>query len=326
MEMSPVGVIDGVLGGGASAIHKSLNYELSNALLLDVIVNNFPGGISVFDKSLKMVICNIEQRRLLEYPDSLFANGPPTLEEVFRFNAERGEYGEGVVDELVQIRMERVKMRQSHHYRRSRPNGRVLEIRGTPVADGGFVTMYLDVTAQSQREAAATHRANHDALTKLPNRFHFRTKLEADLNRAVTKGEYVAIHCLDVDGFKRVNDTYGHAIGDDLLVEIGRRLRNSVRETDTVARLGGDEFAISQIGVRSRENVLTVAERILESIGRPFHIRGTKLSISTSIGIVLSRDPGNLDAALEFADGALYESKRSGKNKATICNEFISLE
>ena len=133
-----------------SSVDKSIAMQTIDLLservqLLEQVVDNFPGGIQLFDKNLQLVLCNQQQREMLGYPDELFAGGDPSLETIFRFNAERGEYGPGNVEDLVAERMQRVALREPHVFERTRPNGTVLEIRGMPLADGGFVTTYLDV-------------------------------------------------------------------------------------------------------------------------------------------------------------------------------------
>jgi PAS domain-containing protein len=116
--------------------------------LLEAVIENFPGGISLFDRDLNMVLCNEQQRKLLDYPDELFANGYPSLETLFRFNAGRGEYGPGDPEDHVARRMALARLGKPHAYERTRPNGTTVEVRGIPLAEGGFVTAYFDVTEQ----------------------------------------------------------------------------------------------------------------------------------------------------------------------------------
>ena len=119
--------------------------------LLHVLLDHFPGGVCLFDCELRLVLHNMEYRRLLELPDSLFSDGPPDMEKIFRFNADRGEYGTGDTDELVLKRLELARKKVAHTYDRKRPNGTILEVRGVPIDGGGFITTYVDVTKQRQR-------------------------------------------------------------------------------------------------------------------------------------------------------------------------------
>ncbi len=297
-----------------AAGHADLMGELAErARLLEVVVDNFPGGISVFDKDLRMVLCNEQQKRLLEYPDDLFANGYPTLEEIYRLNAVRGEYGPGDPEALVKVRMDLARQQKAHVFERTRPNGTVLEIRGMPLAGGGFVTTYLDVTSQRRSQAEIAHMAHHDALTDLPNRSLFRDRLERAMARARC-GEMIALHFLDLDRFKPVNDEMGHAAGDSLLQAVARRINTAKRESDLVARLGGDEFAFIQGAISRDSDAEHFARRILTSVCQPYSIDGRHITVGGSIGIALAPRHGlDPDILMQRADAALYRSKVDGR-------------
>lgn len=283
--------------------------------LLEAVIENFPGGISLFDKDLRMVLCNTRQRQLLEYPEGLFANGFPSLEEIFRFNAARGEYGPGDPDEQVEERMARALRRNPHIFERTRPNGTILQIRGMPIEGGGFVTTYFDVTEQRRAQAIIEHMAHHDALTDLPNRMLFSDRLALALAAARRQGA-MAVHYLDVDNFKPVNDNFGHKAGDDLLIGVARRLRAAVREADTVARLGGDEFAIVQTGIRTAEDAAVLARRLIAEFSEPFSLSGRRVKVGVSIGIAVAPQDGvKTDDMLVKADSALYKSKSGGRGR-----------
>jgi len=287
--------------------------------MLEAVFENFPGGISLFDRDLKMVLCNEQQKKLLEYPDELFARrNKPTLEDLFRFNARRGEYGPGDPEEYVERRMALVRTNRSHVYERTRPNGTVLEIRGEPLAGGGFVTTYLDVTEQRRAQALIAHMAHHDTLTNLPNRALFTDRLQNAIAFAKRNG-LMALLYVDVDHFKPVNDTLGHLDGDNLLIQIADRLRSSVRENDTVARLGGDEFAIIQTGIREPDDATVLARRVLGEMARAFDISGKHVRIGVSIGIAFAPTDGiTIDDVLRKSDSALYRSKSGGRGRFTI--------
>jgi diguanylate cyclase (GGDEF)-like protein len=286
--------------------------------LLEAVIENFPGGISLYDADLRMLVCNEQQKRMLDYPEALFEQGHPTLESMFRFNAERGEYGPGDVEEQVARRMALARERKPHVYERTRPNGTVLEIRGTPLAGGGFVTTYLDVTEQRRTQALVAHMAHHDTLTNLPNRALFADRLGTAIALAKRSG-IVAVHYLDVDRFKPVNDELGHQAGDALLVEIATRLAGTVRENDTVARLGGDEFAIVQTGIRSARDAAVLARRLLREMSRPFDVLGHAVEVGASVGIALAPSDGTtIDEILRNADTALYRSKSNGRGRFTF--------
>ncbi|MDX8540546.1 diguanylate cyclase [Mesorhizobium sp. M4B.F.Ca.ET.215.01.1.1] len=281
--------------------------------LLEAVIENFPGGVSLFDQDLNMVICNQRQRTLLDYPDDLFANGYPSMEMLFRFNAERGEYGPGEVELHVARRLALVRQREAHVYERTRPNGTIVEVRGMPIDGGGFVTTYFDVTEQRRDQATIAHMAHHDALTDLPNRMLFSDRLHSAVALA-RRGALMAVHYLDLDKFKPVNDGFGHKAGDRLLIDVAARLRGAVRDHDTVARLGGDEFAIVQTGIAEKTDAAALASRIIDRFREPFTVAGTPFVLGLSVGIALAPGDGvTSDDLLQKADMALYRSKSGGR-------------
>lgn len=309
------------LGGLVQAIGSIasiVDHQRERIRLLEAVVDNFPGGISLFDEDLNMVLCNMRQRQMLDYPEELMAHGYPSMEELFRFNARRGEYGPGDVEAIVARKMQLARKREPHVFERTRPNGAILEVRGMPIAGGGFVTIYLDVTEQRLAQATIAHMAHHDALTKLPNRMLFRDRLEQAVALA-GRGAVMALHYLDVDGFKPVNDKLGHKAGDELLVAISERLLGTVRKHDTVARLGGDEFAIVQTGIREARDAVSLASRVMKSIAAPFGIAGGTVSVGVSIGIAVAPSDGlDPDDLLRKADAAMYASKSSGRSRISF--------
>ena len=289
--------------------------------LLEAVIENFPGGISLFDDNLQMVLCNRRQQELLEYPPELMARGYPSMEALFRFNALRGEYGPGDVEAIVNRKMTLARKREAHCYDRTRPNGTLLEIRGMPLEGGGFVTIYLDVTEQRKAQALIAHMAQHDPLTDLPNRMLFQDRLKTAIAQ-VKRGGVMAVHYLDLDDFKPVNDRLGHQAGDELLVNVAGRLRQAVREHDTIARLGGDEFAIVQTALHRSSDAEVLAHRLLRAFAAPFQIRGCEVQVGLSIGIAVAPDDGlTADDLLIKADNALYKSKASGRG----CFNFFRL-
>ncbi|MEM7325015.1 MAG: EAL domain-containing protein [Actinomycetota bacterium] len=177
---------------------------------------------------------------------------------------------------------------------------------------GVLFRLVAEASAELQRRADENEKqARHDSLTGLPNRILFAE----ELNRILDEGEpeSLAVALIDLDRFKEVNDTLGHHHGDLLLIEVGRRLRRSIRPGDAVARFGGDEFALILAGVTGRDAALTVAERIANAIEEPFEIEGLALDIGASIGLALAPDHGEeLATLLQRADIAMYHAKRSG--------------
>ena len=181
---------------------------------------------------------------------------------------------------------------------------------------GQCASLVVDVTAQKQNEANIRHLAFHDALTKLPNRLLFAEWIQALLQEAKQHNENFALFFLDLDDFKRVNDTLGHEAGDELLVAVAERLRISCRPDDLVARLGGDEFAIVLPGIGSTESALPLAERIGHLIKMPWHFNHWEFRVSAAIGIAFYPDNGqDLHSLLKSADLAMYRAKNDGKDQ-----------
>jgi diguanylate cyclase (GGDEF)-like protein len=174
----------------------------------------------------------------------------------------------------------------------------------------------------AEREAVErqlTHHAFHDALTGLPNRTLFRERLEHALARAGRDDAIVAVLFLDLDGFKTVNDSLGHEIGDELLVAVASRLRSCLRPGDTAARLGGDEFTVLLEQLTASDDALLVACRILDRLQQPFRLAGRDLQVSGSIGVAVAGIAGNEGRGpselLRQADLAMYRAKETGRNR-----------
>jgi diguanylate cyclase (GGDEF)-like protein len=174
------------------------------------------------------------------------------------------------------------------------------------------------------RELTEAHRrqhfmATHDALTELPNRFAFLQELQTAVADAERQGKELAVMFFDLDGFKAVNDNRGHAAGDELLVDVARRLRHMVRKSDLLARLGGDEFVAAFRNIRDEATILELADRFREEIERPYHVGGVECWISMSVGIAFyprhSEDP---NALVRCADIAMYQVKAGGRNQARV--------
>lgn len=182
-------------------------------------------------------------------------------------------------------------------------------------AAGGIVYIYQDISERKAFEEQITHQAFHDSLTRLPNRSLFAERLQRALARSRRRGDYqYAVLMIDLDKFKAVNDSLGHAAGDMLLVEIAARLKSCMRSVDTVARLGGDEFAVILEEFKAKREVLAVVERIHETLRRPCTICDNEVFPGASIGIVLrTREYASAEDVLRDADIAMYRAKESGK-------------
>jgi diguanylate cyclase (GGDEF)-like protein/hemerythrin-like metal-binding protein/PAS domain S-box-containing protein len=184
-----------------------------------------------------------------------------------------------------------------------------------------------DITDARQAEIRTSYLASHDRLTELPNRELFFDRLSQAISHAKRKSERIAIFFLDLDGFKMVNDQYGHDAGDIVLKMAAQRLQSCTRDMDTVARLGGDEFAIILNEMGNAEDASVFAEKIIRSISIPIAIREAQAGVGVSIGIAIYPLNGNeLDRLLNAADTAMYESKARGKNCYTFFNQLSTAQ
>jgi diguanylate cyclase (GGDEF)-like protein/PAS domain S-box-containing protein len=187
-----------------------------------------------------------------------------------------------------------------------------------------LVVAVADVSDRIKAEAHITHLANHDPLTGLANRMYFRAALDAALAaHSTTENQDVVIHCLDLDGFKPVNDTYGHAAGDDILRMVAERLRKGTRSGDLVARLGGDEFAILQVAGPGEAEAL--ARRIVDMLKKPFAVGDLEITIGCSAGVAMTASEAfDADHLMRAADEALYRAKTEGRNTWRFASEMPS--
>ncbi len=186
------------------------------------------------------------------------------------------------------------------------------------IAIEGFI---MDITERKESERRLQHLAHFDALTGLANRTLFFDRLHQAIRMAKRGSYLIALLFLDLDGFKVINDTYGHYAGDAILQETAKRLMENVRESDTIARIGGDEFTVILSKIENKKSASVVARKIIDTIARPYTINNVTCSMSVSIGIsVYCPDGEDVDTLIKKADIAMYRAKQLGKN----CFEFYN--
>jgi len=189
-----------------------------------------------------------------------------------------------------------------------------------------FVGVFSDITRLKESEKQLRTMAHYDALTGLPNRVLFAERLHQSMAQARRHGYQLAVIYIDLDEFKPVNDAFGHDAGDELLIEMGRRMRTVLREEDTLARLGGDEFAAIAVNVDGGPALDALLGRMLKAVAKPAWVANHTVEVSVSVGYTLYPQPEELDAdqLLRQADQAMYQAKRQGRNRYYRFSENLS--
>jgi diguanylate cyclase (GGDEF)-like protein len=275
-------------------------------------LSNMCQGLCMFDADENLVIANERYAEMYGLSRDIIKPGTP-FRKILEARIAMGAYVGSEPEKYIRERVAAVRERVSSTKIQTLSDGRVLSISHQPMSDGGWVATHQDITDQRRSEAKIAHMALHDALTDLPNRTLLNERLEQALAYA-RRGEIVATHLLDLDHFKNVNDTLGHAVGDKLLQAVSKRLGSLVRETDTVARMGGDEFAIVQVALEQPADAATLATRVIEAISAPYDIDGHQVTIGTSVGIAIGPNDGtDPDQLMRNSDLALYRGKSEGR-------------
>ncbi|HED34880.1 MAG TPA: EAL domain-containing protein [Gammaproteobacteria bacterium] len=218
----------------------------------------------------------------------------------------------------------------THEFSGLRKNGQIFPVQLTLSCwrqDGemNFSSTVLDITERKQAEDRMMHQAHFDSLTNLPNRFLSLDRLSQLISKAQRNDTMVAVLFLDLDDFKKVNDSMGHETGDKLLIETAERLDFAVRKDDTVGRLGGDEFIILLGGLNGADAAIPIAENILTQLGKPFSIDARELILTASVGIaVYPGDAGSASELLRNADSAMYHAKELGRNTYSYFTEKMN--
>jgi diguanylate cyclase (GGDEF)-like protein len=274
-------------------------------------LSNMSQALCMFDGSARLVVSNSQYARLLGLPHAEVVPGT-LLSELLGGAVARNALTRNDAEQIYQHCIGVYGSGVATTFSLATPDGRFYVANHQPMAGNGWLATCEDVTDRRQAEAKIVHMAHHDALTGLPNRLSFRERLTTVLARA-RRGPGCAVLSLDLDRFKQVNEALGHPMGDILLRTVAARLLAAVRDVDTVARVGGDEFAVILNEVVQPQQIIAVATRLLETLGRPYEVGVHQVVISASIGISLApQDASDPDDLLKQADLALYRAKSEG--------------
>jgi len=179
-----------------------------------------------------------------------------------------------------------------------------------------YVALFTDITQMKRHERQLQHLAHFDTLTGLPNRVSLAERLQKAINESLRSGKQLAVVYLDMDGFKAINDQYGHDVGDELLIAVAQRMKGAIREADTLARIGGDEFVAVLVNLDNPQHCQPVLDRILQAAASQVTVKDMVLQISASIGVTICpQDAGDAEQLLRHADQAMYQAKQAGKNR-----------
>ena len=298
--------------------------ELGNQhMISESALNNMSQGLCMFDGNRRLITCNRRFVELYDLGEELTRPGTP-LADILAYRVQRGSYSKNP-ESYFGDRMDMVARNQHQIDIVEQKDGRTIEISFHPLPGGGWVATHEDITARRQAEARVEYLASHDPLTDLPNRTLFHTQLKTALS-AVARGGILAVHSLDLDRFKEVNDTLGHPVGDALLQEVAKRLQAGLGEGELVARLGGDEFAIIQRDIEGPEASEHLAQRVIQDISAPYLIAGHHIVVGASVGVTIAPTDGvDVDQLLKNADMALYRAKSQGRGMFSFFEQEMDI-
>lgn len=302
----------------ATALH-------SQNLTLDAALNTMIDGLAMFDRSLKLAVSNAPHSALYGLPETLALPGTP-LTAIARFLVERqvisSEQLRDIRSALVSVQSTQQAASQEVVTR----GGLVLVVTFAPAAEGGILMLTEDATERKRTEARIEQMARFDELTGLANRFEYNRHIDEAFARLERTGEAFALLYVDLDGFKQVNDSLGHDIGDLVLMETASRLRGATRSNDMLARFGGDEFLLI-LPSGDHSIVSGIAQRMIDSMKRSFEVDGKTVYVTASIGIAMAPYDGASPAdLLRHADTALYKAKSAGRNTLMFFNPAMAEE
>ena len=287
---------------------------------LDLVIKASQGGIWDWDIASNATFYSARFKEILGYPaDADFSTLFHLLDRLHPEERER----------MLAAQELHLRKREpfDHEYRMRRADGSYVWVQGRGQAvwdESGqpvrFVGSIIDITEHKQQEEQIHRLAQHDPLTGLPNRRMLGDRLHQALGHARRNKDKLAVMLLDLDGFKMINDTFGHKTGDAVLIDVAHRLRACIRSTDTVARYGGDEFVFVLEGQHTREDSAKLAEKILKMLHQPVVIADGRFSVGASIGIAIyPTDADDAEGLLKMADNAMYRAKQAGHNSYLFC-------
>jgi diguanylate cyclase (GGDEF)-like protein/PAS domain S-box-containing protein len=313
-------IVLGVCLAAALSDRQSKRKLRQQKILLDTALENMSQGLCMFDADGRIVLFNERYAKMMGFSATSLKG--LSLLDVIKHRKASGEFA-GNPEEFFARVVTAAREGKSNTRIVETSAKHVLRVIEQPMREGGWVATVEDITEWREDQAQISHMAHHDALTGLANRTLLVEKLQNALAVLPLRGGFVAVHFIDLDHFKKVNDTLGHDGGDFLLTTVAERLRSITRVDDVVARLGGDEFVVIQTAVEDRDQAEDFARRLTAAVTAPMK-RGEQAIVATaSVGVALAPADGtNPERLLKSADLALYKAKADGRN----CIRFFLAE
>ena len=278
----------------------------------DIALNNMSHGLCMLDDHNRLQVWNKRFLELLHLQNSPVYVGM-RISKLVRHSIRAGNHKSQSVKQVISDLVRGLREDKFDQFHTSPDGDRTIAVSRRMMAGGGSVVILEDVTERKRSQERITHLAKYDELTGLANRAQFRERISGMLEGIHKHQHQIAIHLIDLDRFKSINDTLGHPIGDKLLKEVAFRLGTVIRPSDMITRFGGDEFVVLQAVTERRLDAERLAQRLARALKEPFEIDGHRIDIGASIGIAMAPTDGvNVDELLKKADMALYSAKNGG--------------
>jgi diguanylate cyclase (GGDEF)-like protein len=302
----------------ASVVTKNITLERQETelrhqnLLFDAALNNMSHGLCMFDEHKRLIVSNTGYCEMFGIDPTKLTSGLP-YQEILKLQARPVGWASEESDQPLDPLDWPAEERSSITTRLN--DGRTILTTRQPLAGGGWVAIYEDISERQKARERLVHQARHDSLTKLPNRIQLKEQLAIRLEEMTSRpGSTLSVICIDLDEFKHVNDTLGHPTGDLLLKEVATRIVRTSGSDHLVVRLGGDEFAVVTPTGQDAD-ISSLPERIIKVVSEPYALNGQEVIIGTSIGVAKAPEHGtDPDTLLKHGDLALYRAKWEGKN------------
>lgn len=299
------------LRGNLSALSQAFDGQKK---LFEIVLNNLPLGLSVFDAGQRLTLYNIRFPQLFGLTPEDIAAGATIAELIGKMRGNESTASKSVRQtarpSLAKAESSSIRRREWQMH-----DGRIIQSVVTILSDGSSIAIHADITEDRKAAQRITYLAHHDPLTGLPNRMHFREQVDATLAERKPHEQIALVH-LNLDRFKSINNTIGVSVGDKILQQVAERIRASAGSENTLARLGSDEFAILQTGKQQPKNVTALADQIRRALSEPFLNGEKQVTLSVSMGIAIApENGGETDILLKNAGVALSHAKADGRKR-----------